>query len=231
DEEREMEDELAEPLAELRQSLRRLEVVEADQVDEQEEPEEGDHEAGRARQAPGPVVQPPPRVSGQEEDREDLGEADLPGDVPVELLEAHREHGREEEHVREAARGHQATPCSSSASSPTRARREIRSRRPGSSGRPSRAPARQRDSRPTSASRIAPASSGGTTMPAFASRIRRAAAPSGATAARIGRSAARDSKIFAGSTGPTLSPGARSGPSSPSWSWRLGITVMPAFGS
>src|SRR5207237_3560954 len=47
DEEREMEDELAEPLAELRQSLRRLEVVEADQVDEQEEPEEGDHEAGR----------------------------------------------------------------------------------------------------------------------------------------------------------------------------------------
>src|SRR5262249_59242953 len=40
DEEREVKDELADPLPELRQRLRRLEVVEADQINEQEGREE-----------------------------------------------------------------------------------------------------------------------------------------------------------------------------------------------
>ena len=72
-------------------------------------------------------------------------------------------------------------------------------RSPASStvGRP---PFRKRATSPSSASRSASTSSGGATTPAPVSRISSAAAPSGGTAARIGRSAARYSKTFPEST-------------------------------
>src|SRR5438552_1238190 len=206
DEEGEVEHELAHPLAELRQSLGRLQVVEADQVDEQEGGEERDHDPRCPWQRPVAAAEAAQEVSADEEDRDHLGEGDLPGDVPEELLEAHREDGREEQKVGDAAGGHQAVWSSSSESSSTRLRREMRSRSSGRSAVPFSCPARQRASSPRSASRIASVSSGGTTTPASASRIRFAAAPAGGTAARIGRSAARYSKSLPGSTGVPRSP-------------------------
>ena len=90
---------------------------------------------------------------------------------------------------------------SSSAVSSTAARRESRScscgRASSTAGRP---PSRKRACRPASASRSASTSSGGATTPAPDSRIRSAAAPSGGTAARIGRPAARYSNTFPEST-------------------------------
>ena len=106
-EEREVNDELADPLAELGQRLVRLQVVEADEVDEQEGAEERDHDPRRPRQRAVRTAETAQQVGPDEEDREHLREADLAGDVPVELLEAHREDGGEEQEVGQAARRHQ----------------------------------------------------------------------------------------------------------------------------
>src|SRR5205085_6011837 len=158
------------------------------------------HHHRRPRQRAVAAAESAQQVGADEEDRDHLGEGDLSGDVPEELLEAHREDGGVEEKVGDAARGHghQAISSSSSESSSTRRRLEMRSRSSGRSGVPFSCPARQRASSPSSASRIASVSSGGTTTPAPASRIRFAAAPAGGTAARIGRSAAGYSKDFPG---------------------------------
>ena len=76
----------------------------------------------------------------------------------------------------------------------------------GESGVPWRAPVCQRVCRSRSAASIASASSGATITPASASRTNAAVAPSGGTAAMIGRSAARYSNTFAAIT-PEPRPG------------------------
>src|SRR4051794_851878 len=205
-EEGEVDDELRHPLAELGQPLLRVDVPEPRELDERESREEAQHDRARSRQwaALGRDVR------NQEQDRRDVIAPDLARDVPVHLLEGRDEEGREEEPRHDAflgARHHDgpaggecggshARLLSRSASSSTRPLRESRRRQSSESGVPSRLPACQRRWRSCSASRSASTSSDGTTTPAAVSRTSFAAAPSGGTAARIGRSAARYSKIF-----------------------------------
>ena len=92
-----MDHELDETLHELLQRLVRLEVEEPEQVDEREREREPERQHRRARQ-PAVEVGPAHRQEARdEEDREDVGEADRPGDLPVHLLEGDREERREEE--------------------------------------------------------------------------------------------------------------------------------------
>src|SRR5439155_26161810 len=86
------------PLHELRQRLVRLEVEEADQVDEQEHGEECEQHGGRARHARGERRE---RERGEERDRQQVRERDRAADVPVHLLERDAEERREEEPLRE----------------------------------------------------------------------------------------------------------------------------------
>ncbi len=89
---------------------------------------------------------------------------------------------------------------SRSASSSTRVRRETFSRHSSERTALWRSPARQRSRSAVSSRAIPSTSSGATTTPAPVSRRSCAAAPSGGTSARIGRSAARYSKTFPEST-------------------------------
>src|SRR6266550_4519718 len=206
DEEGEVDDELHHPLRELGQPLLRVDVPEPGEIDEREGREESEHDRARSRQRPTLGR----NVGDQEQDRRDVVEPDLARDVPVHLLERGHEEGGEEEPLHDAllrAR-HRDDPfgserggghpklLSKSASSSTRSPRERRLRHSSESGEPSRLPAFQRRWRSSSASRSAPSSAEGTTTPAPVSCTSFAAAPSGGTAARIGRSAARYSKIF-----------------------------------
>src|SRR6266550_814085 len=206
DEEGEVDDELHHPFRELGQPLLRVDVPEPGEIDEREGREESEHDRTRSRQRPALGRD----VGDEEQNRRDVVEADLARDVPVHLLEGGHEEGGEEEPLHDAllrARhgdgplgrergGRQARLLSRSASSSTRSPRERRMRHSSESGVPSRLPAFQRRCRSSSASRRAPSSSEGTTTPAPVSCTSFAAAPSGGTAARIGRSAARYSKIF-----------------------------------
>src|SRR5579862_3306935 len=207
DHERPVDGELGHPFPELCQALLRRNIPVAGEIDEGERREEREHDGARAREALLPL--PLAREEREEEqDRRDVVDADLPRDVPVHLLEGRDEERREEEGRRDALEreragaregqggGCHATVLNTSASSSTRLARERRSRHSGESGVPSRFPSFQRRWRSTSAARIASTSSGATTVPAPVSRRRSAAAPSGGTTARIGRSAARYSKIF-----------------------------------
>src|SRR5436190_21292867 len=103
DQEEEVDAELEHPLPELRRPLRRVEVEEADEVDEQERGGEDEHDPRRPRQATVPAADPVERVEGEEEDGEDVGEADCAGDVPVDLLEGNREERGKEEEAEQAA--------------------------------------------------------------------------------------------------------------------------------
>ena len=92
-EEEEVQDELHHPLRELVERLLRLEVEEAEQVHQKERGEEREHDRARPRPAR-PGLQ---RERAEEEDRQDIGDADGAGDVPVHLLERHAEERREEQ--------------------------------------------------------------------------------------------------------------------------------------
>src|SRR5581483_5134879 len=194
-EEREVDQELDEPLHELRERVVGLEVVEPDQVDEHERGEEAEQDHRRVREA-GPGQR---RVAGDEAEREQVGERHRAGDVPVHLLVRAAEDRREEEEARERAQRH-ATRSSSLASSWTRARRETLARHSSPSVTGSSAPARQRSRIAWSSRAIPSTSSGATTTPAPVARTSSAAAPSGGTTARIGRPAARYSNSFPEST-------------------------------
>src|SRR5206468_8574150 len=124
---------------------------------------------------------------------EDVRQPDRAGDVPVHLLEGDDEERGEEQEALEAPHWRLQ---SRSASSCDLASRDTLARSSSESGARLRPPFRQRAWRPFSASRMPSTSSGSTTTPAPVSRISSAAAPSGGTRARIGRSAARYSKTL-----------------------------------
>src|SRR5205823_1063918 len=197
DEQAEVEGELHHPLHELVERLLRIEVEEADQVDEQEGGEEEEDDRRRPLHAAVARGEPVEREREHEEAGEDVLERDVAAERPVDLLPRDREGAREEEDLCPAS----ADPAharlrSRSASSSERASRESRSRSSSGSGVPFSRPACQRSTSSTRAERIAATSSGGATTAEPVSRRRFAAAPSGGTAARIGRSAARYSNTF-----------------------------------
>src|SRR5581483_6287362 len=176
-EQEEVQQELHHPLAELRQALLRLDVEEADEVDEQERGEEDSDDRERARRA----TVPRERERDEEEEREDVADLDIAGDVPVDLFERAAERRRVEQELRRlreprdgARRGGGSGDGGGchrilrrrSASSSTRAARESRSRCAGSSFTDSSVPFRQRSCSSASASRSAAGSSGAATTPA-----------------------------------------------------------------
>src|SRR6185312_3724712 len=127
-EEREVDQELDEPLRELREGVGGLEVVEPDQVDERERSEETEQDRRGARHARAREHD----VAREEREREEVGERDGAGHVPVHLLVRAAEHGAEEEEARQTAEtragrllgARHTTSLSRSASSCTRARLE-----------------------------------------------------------------------------------------------------------
>ncbi len=163
DEEGEVDDELRHPFRELGQPLLRVDVPEPREIDEREGREEAEHDRARSRQRAALGRD----VRDQEQDRRDVVEPDLAGDVPVHLLEGRDEEGGEEEprhdpllgarHGDGAAGGERggghARLLSRSASSSTRPPRASRVRHSSESGVPSRLPACQRRWRSSSASR------------------------------------------------------------------------------
>ena len=140
DQEEDVDRPLEDPLAELAGAVAGVDRVVARQVDEQEREAEADDDGGRAREAPVAPRKPLERPHDEKRDREDVGQADRAGDVPVDLLEGDAEDRREEEEPRDL----HATLRSRLASSSTRASRERRRRVSGSSGAPSSSPACQR---------------------------------------------------------------------------------------
>src|SRR6266540_305403 len=191
--EEEVQHELHHPLAPLVERLLRLDVEEADEVDHEQRREDREHRHGRAREARRAPLE---RERDEEQDRQHVGDADRAGHVPVHLLPRDAEQRREE---KGAAESH-SSPRSTSASSSTRAPRPSRSRSSGESAVPSRRPSFHSTCSSASARVSAGTSSGGATRPVPVSRISSAAAPSGGTAARIGRSAARYSNTLPEST-------------------------------
>ena len=96
-EETEVEHELDEPLAELRDPLRRVEVEEADQVDGEEPDGERERDQRGARKSPVPRRDAVDRERAEEERGQDVRERQRPADRPVHLLERDAEDRREEE--------------------------------------------------------------------------------------------------------------------------------------
>src|SRR5207244_7930132 len=105
-EEEEVEDELDHPLAELVERLLRLQVEEPEQVDEQECGEEEDDERNGSRCAPAPRD----CECDEEDERENVRQRDVAGDVPVNLLERDAERRREQQEVRDVPRPHSQAP-------------------------------------------------------------------------------------------------------------------------
>src|SRR4029077_12295946 len=184
--------ELRQALLVQRQRLRRLDVEETAEVDDEERRRKDEHDERRPRHELVALGDPAGDERDQKEEREDVGQVHAPRDVPVDVLERDREHGREEEEGCEppADLAH-ATSFNRSANSCERVRRESSSFSSGGRLPFSRAPFSQRARRPLIAAFSAGTSSGATTTPACARRTSSAATPSGGTAARIGRSAAR----------------------------------------
>jgi hypothetical protein len=101
---------LHEPFAVLVEGLARLQVEEADQVDEQERDEEGEQDGGGARHRPGPPPEAVECVGQQEADRRQVGEEDRAGHVPLHLGEGGAERrGQEEEWDERALASHRPT--------------------------------------------------------------------------------------------------------------------------
>ena len=73
----------------------------ADEVHDEERDEEAGRDDRRPRHAIVPAGEPVGREAHDEADRADVGEVDLAGDVPVDLLERDREDRRQEEEPRE----------------------------------------------------------------------------------------------------------------------------------
>src|SRR5581483_6155906 len=194
-EEREVDQPLRQPLCPLRERIRVREVEVAEQVHDEEAREEAEEDRRRARDTP---TCRPDDERADEEDREHVGERHRPGEAPVHLLERDAEDARKEQKAREAP--HCVTCSSTRSKSSDRARRDTLRRQSSASGASSSSPARQRARSSPSAPTIPSTSSGATTKPAPAPRIKSAAAPSGGTTARIGRSAARYSNTLPLST-------------------------------
>ena len=148
---------LEEPLPELRRSVRGVDREVAEEVRERKGEPEARDDGGCAREPAVVPREPLERPQDQEPERENVGEADVARDVPVDLLERDAEDRREEQ---EAGDPHPARLRISSASSSTRVSRARRVRSSGASGVPSRSPARQRACSPWSASRMPATSSG-----------------------------------------------------------------------
>src|SRR5207237_9872288 len=103
---------------------RRLEVEEADQVDQQEAAEEEEQHRGGSRYARvRGTAEAVERVDAEEAQRRDVRDRDLAEDVPVHLLEGGAEDRGQEEERDERALSHQRL-SRSSANSSTRASRE-----------------------------------------------------------------------------------------------------------
>ena len=140
DEEQEVDGELRHALSVLGGGDRRVEPEVADEVhDEKGHEEAGRHDRGprHAIVAAGEAIR---REARDETEGADVSEVDLAGDVPVDLLERHREDRCQEE---EAGQLH-ASSWRTSASSRTRLRRSSARRSSGVSDVPSSAPPRQR---------------------------------------------------------------------------------------
>ena len=101
-----MEDELHHPLRPLRERLRRVEVVEAGEVDEREGEQERERDDRGAREARVAALEPVPGEEDEEDGREDVGERQRAGELPLELVERDREHRRQEEPVEHGLREH-----------------------------------------------------------------------------------------------------------------------------
>src|SRR6266511_551998 len=192
-EEEEVKCELHHSLAPLVERLLRLDVEEADEVDQEQRCEDGEHRDGCAREA---WVPPLERERDEKHHGQHVGEADCARHVPVHLLPRDAQERREEERAGDP----HASPRSTSASSSTRPARPTRSRSSADSGVPFSSPACHFAWSSARAVVRAGTSSAAATTPAPVSRMRSAAAPSGGTAARIGRSAARYSNTFPDST-------------------------------
>ena len=178
---------LTRPFANWSRAVRRLQVVEADQVHQDERTEEAEQDRRRARHPRSGEH----RIRHEEAEREHVREGDGAAEAPVHLLEGAAEERGEEEEAREPAERH-AIRCSRSASSCTRVRRESfvrhssdeldrleRARR--ASGRAARS-ARARSRRCRRARRRRRRPSRGAARP----RRRRAARPRGSGARRRG---------------------------------------------
>ena len=142
-----MDDELDEPLAELARCPGRVEVEEADQVDEQERAGEGERDE-LSGERPVRERDPVGRERAEEEQRQEVGERQRAADLPVHLLERDAEERREEEDAR-----HLSDLASTRASSSARVPIESRVAAPsGAASRPACRPASARAGR---ASRVA----------------------------------------------------------------------------
>ena len=200
EEEQEVEEELDQPLAPLGERGRRLEVEEPEQVDGEEGEEEPERDGGRAGEAAVEVLDPAQREGDQEQRREHVREREVAADAPVDLLERDGRDRGEEEGVDERLAAAHASDLRSSAVSSTRVSRASFRRHSSesvTSGSPPFLNRRSSSTAPRGARRRRPAAA---TMPAPVSRIRSAAAPSGGTAARIGRPDAMYSNTFPEST-------------------------------
>ena len=135
----------------------------------------------------------------RKQDREHVRERHGPATFQCTFSNVTQKTRRQEEEARDAPH---ATCAPAAARAPaTRVRRETFSRHSSESARRLRAPRRASGRAASRSARAIPStSSGATTTPAPASRISSAAAPSGGTTARIGRSAARYSNTFPEST-------------------------------
>src|SRR5215210_5071190 len=218
------------PLRPLRHRLLALDVVEAGEVDDEERGREEEDDRDGSRNSPRPGAEALEHERGDEEDRQDSGKADRARELPLDLLEADAEERREEQDLGCSPEDHTRL-LATAASSSARARRDRRSRTSVGSGVPLRRPPRWSASSCSNAARSPSTSSGATTIPAPVSRIRSAAAPSGGTAARIGRSAARYSKTFADSTPRPRPPDSGISNSSASESfWRASTSLRGRYG-
>ena len=196
-----MEEELDQPLPPLRERRRRLEVEEPEQVDGEEGEEEPERDGGRAGEAAVEMLDPAQRERDQEQRREDVREREVAPDAPVDLLERDGRDRGEEEDVDERLATAHASDLSSSAVSSTRVSRASFRRHSSESVTSGSPPFRNR--RSSSSERLAERVDvvrRQQRRPAPVSRIRSAAAPSGGTAARIGRPDAMYSNTFPEST-------------------------------
>src|SRR5262249_8722168 len=142
DEEAEMEDELHHPLGPLRERFARVEVVEADEVEQREREEEGERDRRRSAEARVTPLDAIPREDDEIDGREEIRQRQRARDVPLQLVERDGDDREQEEAVekpvledavsrRSPGQGdsvtrHATAPMSSAISS-TRARRERRS--------------------------------------------------------------------------------------------------------
>ncbi len=105
-EEAEVQDELHHPLRPLRERLARVEVVEAEQVDDRKRGEEGEPDDGGARELRVPPLEAIPREEDEEDGGQDVRERERARELPLQLVERDREDRGEEQPVEHGLREH-----------------------------------------------------------------------------------------------------------------------------